>query len=397
MSIGVTFAQSVNVTMMIAIDLINFHTSHRVLLRHFRSKLCKKTSNEMKHVYHSMDIAKIKPVSLAGLHLLTCTGHCGVFGHLAGPSRIGSAGWSAPESSVFRMLVDKLRGMHLEDRPKVVLQENVRFVLSRAADEDCGGMVEHLQGMADLGYHTDIHLDRGELSEVPQARQRAIVVSALDERVCLSLRLAPPRHKYATPPFHSILTAAPDLTYNVSWGTVNRYVGLDGHAGVGLYKQQKDNARRYPIYTQDDTRIGPTLLGSYSKPKAPHMSDSIPYGPWVQTPLGGVRWMTEVECAKYMGFNQHECDCLPIGMRNLYKSLGNCVIVNMAEKYVHRIAQLLGCKSCMREPLLSCGGAEWKVRSHVLVHDYCTTSVRTHGESVDHWVVTVTEWVVPVA
>ena len=107
--------------------------------------------------------------------------------------------------------------------------------------------------------------------------------------------------------------------------------------------------------------------------------------------------MTEVECAKYMGFNQHECNCLPMGVRMLYKSLGNCVIVNMAEKYVHRIAQLLGCKSCTRAPLLCCGGEEWKVESHVLVDDYCTTDVRAHDldGSVQRWVVKVNEWVAP--
>ena len=61
-------------------------------------------------------------------------------------------------------------------------------------------------------------------------------------------------------------------------------------------------------------------------------------------PNGCVRWMTEVECARYMGFNEDEIDSLPLHLPGVYKALGNAVIVNMAEKHVQRLAiMLLGC------------------------------------------------------
>ena len=304
-------------------------------------------SVDLESMYKCIDMASIQQdphlvARVQGASIWSFTGNCGPFGTARGTTTHGLTGLADPESSAYTDMLLLLGSLNEEARPKCILLENIKAFVSNSdrlknKSNAIGDGVWWLHQLADLGFYIEVHIPNVLTLEVAQKRERAMVVCFKSlEHHRAWIQMGAPRPVSCRPQLHTIFQGRNEL----GAGDVSRYT-VDRRQ-VDLYSRTVGLKNGHVVVTRQSMDPGPTLRASYqvtrSIPKVARRE--IPYGMYLSESCGSMRMLTEVECGLYMGMNQREAECLPLGADS-YFALGNAVIVHVAEQFVHQALECM--------------------------------------------------------
>ena len=302
-----------------------------------------------------------------GLTFWSFTPDCGPYGTARGPNASGGqhglsdVGSQESHSQFFRLL----SLLSEADRPECILIENVQGYMSASyhttTDADADG-VWVLRRLKFYGYNVEVHVESGDLSELPQNRTRLFVVALKGQEAWSTWQ----QHGWPAPwgpqpPFNSIFCAAESQVCAACWHVQktcasvcpfdvrNVWLLQDDYYFLPDWVVNKFTTTRgywlnnmYHLVTRDTTQPQSTLRSTYRPHSGGNQSaKSMPYGTYVVEIDGRVRMLTERELGRYMGLSSREVAALPVG-RNTYFALGSSVMVPSAQKIVRALLLGLG-------------------------------------------------------